>query len=99
MTKLNQVTSRVVYFTAKNINTDQIIPARFLKRIDKSGFGNDLFTDMKPVKVFNLPDARQRQIMLCGPNFGCGSSREHAVWALRDFGFRVLISTAFADIF
>ena len=99
MTKLDQVTSRVVCFTAENINTDQIIPARFLKRIDKSGFGNDLFTDMKPVEVFGLPDARQRQIMLCGPNFGCGSSREHAVWALRDFGFRVLISTAFADIF
>jgi 3-isopropylmalate/(R)-2-methylmalate dehydratase small subunit len=99
MTKLDRVTSRVVCFTAENINTDQIIPARFLKRIDKTGFGNDLFADMKPVEVFGLPDASQRQIMLCGPNFGCGSSREHAVWALRDFGFRVLISTAFADIF
>src|SRR6185436_6623937 len=99
MTKLDRVTSRVVCFTAENINTDQIIPARFLKRIDKSGFGNDLFADMKPVEVFGLADARQRQIMLCGTNFGCGSSREHAVWALRDFGFRILISTAFADIF
>src|SRR5215470_18446243 len=99
MTKLDRITSRAVVFTAENINTDQIIPARFLKRIDKSGFGTDLFADMKPVEVFGLPDARQRQIMLCGPNFGCGSSREHAVWALRDFGFRVLISTAFADIF
>jgi len=99
MTKLDRVTSRVVCFTAENINTDQIIPARFLKRIDKSGFGTDLFADMKPAEVFGLADARQRQIMLCGTNFGCGSSREHAVWALRDFGFRVLISTAFADIF
>jgi len=99
MTKLDRVTSRVVCFTAENVNTDQIIPARFLKRIDKTGFGNDLFADMKPVEVFGLPDARQRQIMLCGPNFGSGSSREHAVWALRDFGFRVLISTSFADIF
>jgi len=99
MTKLDRVTSRVVCFTAENINTDQIIPARFLKRIDKVGFGNDLFADMKPSEVFGLPDARQRQILLAGPNFGCGSSREHAVWALRDFGFRVLISTSFADIF
>jgi 3-isopropylmalate/(R)-2-methylmalate dehydratase small subunit len=99
MTKLDRITSRVVCFTAENINTDQIIPARFLKRIDKTGFGTDLFADMKPVEVFGLADARQRQIMLCGANFGCGSSREHAVWALRDFGFRVLISTAFADIF
>jgi 3-isopropylmalate/(R)-2-methylmalate dehydratase small subunit len=99
MTKLDRVTSRVVCFTAENVNTDQIIPARFLKRIDKTGFGNDLFADMKPPEVFGLSGARQRQIMLCGPNFGCGSSREHAVWALRDFGFRVLISTSFADIF
>src|SRR5678816_4240495 len=82
-----------------SVNTDQIIPARFLKRIDKTGFGEDLFADLKPVEVFGLPDARQRQIMLTGPNFGSGSSREHAVWALRDFGFRVLISTSFADIF
>lgn len=99
MTKLDRVTSRVVCFTAKNVDTDQIIPARFLKRIDKKGFGDDLFADMKPVEVFGLPDARQRQVLLAGPNFGCGSSREHAVWALRDFGFRVLISSSFADIF
>jgi len=99
MNKLDRVTSRAVCFTAENINTDQIIPARFLKGIVKTGFGTDLFADMKPPEVFGLPDARQRQILLAGPNFGCGSSREHAVWALRDFGFRVLISTSFADIF
>ena len=99
MTKLDRITSRVVCFTAKNVDTDQIIPARFLKRIDKTGFGAELFADMKPPEVFGLPDARQREFLLAGPNFGCGSSREHAVWALRDFGFRVLISTSFADIF
>jgi 3-isopropylmalate/(R)-2-methylmalate dehydratase small subunit len=99
MTKIDRVTSRAVLFPADNINTDQIIPARFLKRIDKTGFGNDLFADLKPPEVFSLPDARQREILIAGPNFGCGSSREHAVWAIRDFGFRVLVSTSFADIF
>jgi 3-isopropylmalate/(R)-2-methylmalate dehydratase small subunit len=99
MTKLDRITSRAVVFTAENINTDQIIPARFLKKIDKTGFGDLLFVDMKPPEVFGLPDARQRQILIAGPNFGSGSSREHAVWAIRDFGFRVLISTSFADIF
>ena len=99
MTKLDRVTSRAVCFTAENINTDQIIPARFLKRIDKTGFGDLLFADLRPTEVFGLPDARQRQILIAGANFGSGSSREHAVWAIRDFGFRVLISTSFADIF
>ena len=99
MTKLDRVTSRVTCFTARNVDTDQIIPARFLKRIDKVGFGDHLFADLKPAEVINLPDARNRQILIAGPNFGCGSSREHAVWAIRDFGFRVLISTSFADIF
>ena len=99
MTKLDRITSRVTSFTAKNVDTDQIIPARFLKRIDKAGFGDQLFADLKPAEIFNIPDARQRQILIAGQNFGCGSSREHAVWAIRDFGFRVLISTSFADIF
>ena len=99
MTKLDRVTSRVTCFTARNIDTDQIIPARFLKRIDKVGFGDHLFADLQPAEVMKIPDARRRQILLAGPNFGCGSSREHAVWAIRDFGFRVLISTSFADIF
>lgn len=99
MTKLDRVTSRVTCFTARNVDTDQIIPARFLKRIDKTGFGDLLFADLKPAEVMQIPDARERQILLAGPNFGCGSSREHAVWAIRDFGFRVLISTSFADIF
>jgi 3-isopropylmalate/(R)-2-methylmalate dehydratase small subunit len=99
MTKLDRITSRVTCFTAKNVDTDQIIPARFLKRIDKTGFGEHLFADLKPAEVMQIPDARQRQILIAGNNFGCGSSREHAVWAIRDFGFRVLISTSFADIF
>ena len=99
MTKLERVTSRVTCYTARNIDTDQIIPARFLKRIDKTGFGELLFADLKPAEVMEIPDARQRQILIAGPNFGCGSSREHAVWAIRDFGFQVLISTSFADIF
>ena len=99
MTKLDRITSRVTCFTAKNVDTDQIIPARFLKRIDKTGFGDHLFADLKPPEVLQIPDARQREILIAGPNFGCGSSREHAVWAIRDFGFRVLISTSFADIF
>jgi 3-isopropylmalate/(R)-2-methylmalate dehydratase small subunit len=89
----------VTCFTTKNVDTDQIIPARFLKRIDKVGFGDHLFADLQPAEVIKVPDARKRQILIAGPNFGCGSSREHAVWAIRDFGFRVLISTSFADIF
>ena len=99
MTKLDRVTSRATCFTARNVDTDRIIPARFLKRIDKVGFGDLLFADLKPAEVFNVPDARNRQVLIAGPNFGCGSSREHAVWAIRDFGFRVVISTSFADIF
>jgi 3-isopropylmalate/(R)-2-methylmalate dehydratase small subunit len=99
MTKLDRVTSRATCFTARNIDTDQIIPARFLKRIDKIGFGDLLFADLKPPEVMQIPDARKREVLIAGPNFGCGSSREHAVWAIRDFGFRVLISTSFADIF
>ena len=99
MKKLDRVKSRVVCLPAENVNTDQIIPARFLKKIGSSGWGDDLFADMRPPEVFGLPDARDRHIMIAGPNFGSGSSREHAVWALRDFGFLVLISTSFADIF
>jgi 3-isopropylmalate/(R)-2-methylmalate dehydratase small subunit len=99
MNKFESVKSRVVCFPAENINTDQIIPARFLKRIERGGWGDFLFADMKPAELFGLADASSRKIMICGPNFGSGSSREHAVWAVRDFGFRALISTSFADIF
>ena len=90
-----------------DIDTDQIIPARFLKVIDKEGLGRNLFADWrydadgrpKPDFVLNQPGAAGAVILLAGDNFGCGSSREHAPWALLGFGFRAVISTSFADIF
>jgi 3-isopropylmalate/(R)-2-methylmalate dehydratase small subunit len=90
-----------------DIDTDQIIPARFLKGTDKAGLGRYLFADWRydtngninPYFVLNKPASRGAEILLAGGNFGCGSSREHAPWALRDFGFRAVISTSFADIF
>jgi 3-isopropylmalate/(R)-2-methylmalate dehydratase small subunit len=99
--------SRVVTLPINDIDTDQIIPARFLKATDKSGLGERLFADWrynadgspKPGFVLNKPESRGAQILLAGDNFGCGSSREHAPWALADFGFRAVISTSFADIF
>jgi 3-isopropylmalate/(R)-2-methylmalate dehydratase small subunit len=87
-----------------NVDTDQIIPKQFLKRIERTGFGEFLFYDWRRTsdgEQFVLDDPRYRgaSILLAGKNFGCGSSREHAVWALRDFGFRAVIATSFADIF
>jgi 3-isopropylmalate/(R)-2-methylmalate dehydratase small subunit len=90
-----------------NIDTDQIIPARFLKTISKEGLGEHLFHDWRydaggrpaPDFALNQPAASGAAIVLAGDNFGCGSSREHAPWALLDFGFRAVISTSFADIF
>lgn len=100
-------TSRVVPLLVDNIDTDQIIPARFLKAIDKKGFGEKLFADWRyeadgsPKNDFSLnyPKYRGAQILLTGDNFGCGSSREHAPWALTAFGFKAVVSTSFADIF
>jgi 3-isopropylmalate/(R)-2-methylmalate dehydratase small subunit len=99
--------SRVVVLAIDNIDTDQIIPARFLKTTDKTGLGNDLFSDWRylpdgspnPDFVLNQPGTAGAQILLAGDNFGCGSSREHAPWALAGFGFRAVVSTSFADIF
>ncbi len=99
--------SRVIALSAENIDTDQIIPARFLKTISKAGLGDNLFFDWrydadgvpKPEFPLNHPQAREACVLLAGNNFGCGSSREHAPWALVDFGFRAVISTSFADIF
>ena len=99
--------SRVVPFPVDNIDTDQIIPARFLKTISKEGLGDQLFNDWrydaegkpKPDFILNRPESKQAQILLAGDNFGCGSSREHAPWALTQYGFRAVISTSFADIF
>ena len=90
-----------------NIDTDQIIPARFLKTTDKTGLGANLFADWRyqpdgspnPDFVLNQPENQGAQILLAGDNFGCGSSREHAPWALTGWGFRAVISTSFADIF
>ncbi len=90
-----------------NVDTDQIIPKQFLKRIERTGYGDFLFFDWRqtpdgtPVADFVLNDARYKgaKILLAGKNFGCGSSREHAAWALSDFGFRVVIAPTFADIF
>ncbi len=101
------LTSRIVALPIDNIDTDQIIPARFLKTTVKTGLGKNLFADWRydaagqPRSDFalNRPDAQGCQVLLAGDNFGCGSSREHAPWALADFGFRAVISTSFADIF
>ena len=101
------VTSRLVPLLADNVDTDQIIPARFLKVTDKAGLGEGLFADWRydadgrprPGFVLNRPEMAGRQVLLAGDNFGAGSSREHAPWALRAFGFRAVLATSFADIF
>src|SRR5246127_3402743 len=99
--------SRTVVLAADNIDTDQIIPARFLKTISKDGLGDQLFYDWRYDAsgapradfVLNTPEAKASEVLLAGDNFGCGSSREHAPWALTQYGFRAVISTSFADIF
>jgi 3-isopropylmalate/(R)-2-methylmalate dehydratase small subunit len=106
MQKFTLLTSRAVPLPIENIDTDQIIPARFLKATTRDGFGQNLFRDWryqpdntpKPGFVLNDPTF-SGQILVAGKNFGCGSSREHAAWALADFGFRVVVSSFFADIF
>ena len=107
MAQFTKLTSRVVVLPVNDIDTDQIIPARFLKATDKIGMGDHLFADWryqadgspKPDFVLNKPESQGCQILLAGDNFGCGSSREHAPWALTGFGFHAVISTSFADIF
>lgn len=96
-----KIESKIVVLPADNIDTDQIIPARFLKTTSKDGLGDALFADWRqnPDFVLNQPDAKQAQVLVAGDNFGCGSSREHAPWALLQFGFKAVISTSFADIF
>jgi len=107
MEKFTPFESRMVMILRDNIDTDQIIPARFLKTISKVGLGDQLFYDWrydaegKPRAdfVLNQPQSKACQVLLAGDNFGCGSSREHAPWALTQYGFRAVISTSFADIF
>ncbi|HTS65698.1 MAG TPA: 3-isopropylmalate dehydratase small subunit [Candidatus Acidoferrales bacterium] len=93
--------SRMVVLPIDNVDTDQIIPARFLKTTSKQGLDHQLFYDWRqdPNFVLNRPESKGRQVLLAGDNFGCGSSREHAPWALTQWGFRAVISTSFADIF
>ena len=107
MAQFTALTSRQVALPINDIDTDQIIPAQFLKVTDKTGLGQVVFHSWRfledgspnPDFVLNYPAAQGAQILLAGDNFGCGSSREHAPWALTGFGFRAVISTSFADIF
>jgi 3-isopropylmalate/(R)-2-methylmalate dehydratase small subunit len=106
MKKFDILESGMVPLSVENVDTDQIIPARFLKATDRKGFGENLFRDWRftndnqPKEDFVLNnDAFSGAILVAGNNFGCGSSREHAAWALADYGFRVVVSSFFADIF
>jgi 3-isopropylmalate/(R)-2-methylmalate dehydratase small subunit len=107
MPPVKLIRSRTVAMPATNIDTDQIIPARFLTATSKAGFGKHLFADWrydaagdpKPDFPLNKPEAAGCRILIAGRNIGCGSSREHAPWALQDFGFDAVVSTEFADIF
>ncbi|TDQ08718.1 3-isopropylmalate dehydratase small subunit [Pedobacter metabolipauper] len=106
MKKFEKLTSAIVPLPIENIDTDQIIPARFLKATTREGFGENLFCDWRydeqknkrPEFVLNNP-LYNGKILVAGKNFGCGSSREHAAWAIQDYGFNVVISSFFADIF
>src|SRR5213592_3159352 len=86
----------VTVLNRTDVDTDQIIPAKYLKRVERSGFGEFLFDEWRKDPSFELP---KNPILAAGPNFGCGSSREHAPWALQDYGFQAIVSSAFADIF
>jgi 3-isopropylmalate/(R)-2-methylmalate dehydratase small subunit len=107
MDPIRTIRSRTVVLPNANVDTDQIIPARFLKTIEKKGLGKSLFSDWrygpdgapKPEFPLNRPEAQGCRILVAGDNFGCGSSREHAPWALVDAGFRAVVSTSIADIF
>ena len=106
MDSINQLKSSAVPIKIENIDTDQIIPARFLKAISREGFGDNLFRDWRfnqeneRINDFPLNDTKfEGKILVAGKNFGCGSSREHAAWAIKDYGFDVVISSYFADIF
>jgi 3-isopropylmalate/(R)-2-methylmalate dehydratase small subunit len=107
MTPFTTHTGVVAALPRVNVDTDQIIPKQFLKRVERTGFGAALFHDWRylpdgtpnPKFELNLPRAKGATLLLAGPNFGCGSSREHAPWALSEYGFRAILSESFADIF
>ncbi|MDN6968051.1 3-isopropylmalate dehydratase small subunit [Oenococcus sp. UCMA 17063] len=107
MKKITTITSSIVPLMRDNIDTDQIIPKQFLKNILKTGYGRNLFYDWRynsskqpnPKFILNKPEYKNAQILVTGENFACGSSREHAVWALKDYGFQVVIAGSYSDIF
>jgi len=107
MEKFTKLSGIAAPMPIRNVDTDMIIPKQFLKTIKRTGLGKNLFDEMRytpdgkeiPDFVLNKPQYRKAQILVAGDNFGCGSSREHAPWALADFGIRCIISTSFADIF
>jgi 3-isopropylmalate/(R)-2-methylmalate dehydratase small subunit len=107
MEKITRIESHTVVMPNTDIDTDQIIPARFLTTTDKAGLGESIFADWRydddgkprPDFVLNQPEAKTAQVLVAGNNFGCGSSREHAPWGIVDYGFRAVISTEIADIF
>jgi len=107
MEPIRSIVSRTVVLPQRDVDTDQIIPARYLKVTSRTGLGEGLFADWRygpdgqprPDFPLNRPEARGAQVLVAGENFGCGSSREHAPWALHDFGFRAVVSSSIADIF
>ncbi len=101
MQAVSEIIARAVPLDRSDVDTDQIIPSDWLKRVERTGFGEGLFSEWRERSDFVLNQDRYRdaQILVAGPNFGTGSSREHAVWALEDYGFRAVISSRFADIF
>src|SRR5438093_8782235 len=101
MRAFHRVTARAAVLDRPDVDTDQIIPKQFLKRIERTGYGEFLFYDWRRAPGFELnrPEFEGAQILLTGPNFGCGSSREHAAWALQDHGFEVVVAPSFGDIF
>jgi 3-isopropylmalate/(R)-2-methylmalate dehydratase small subunit len=107
MQPISAFTAKIVALPVQDIDTDQLIPARYLRTTDKTGLGDGLFADWrynpdgspKPDFPLNRPEAQSAEILVAGHNFGCGSSREHAPWALQGYGFKAVISTYFADIF
>jgi 3-isopropylmalate/(R)-2-methylmalate dehydratase small subunit len=101
MKPFRSVTARAAVLDRPDIDTDQIVPKQFLKRIERTGYGEFLFFDWRkdPEFELNRPEYADARILLTGPNFGCGSSREHAAWALSDYGFEVVVAPSFGDIF
>ena len=107
MEPIRRIVARTVVLPQRDVDTDQIIPARYLKTTERTGLGQALFADWRydkdgkprPEFPLNQPEAQGAGVLVAGANFGCGSSREHAPWALRDFGFRAVVSSSIADIF